>query len=92
MELLLLAGAVIITGAIFLWLVGVIKATLRTALIIAAIVFALQFFGIGRDRIFFQMQQIFNYLWRLIPGQQETSLHIDDLIYQVKQAALSWLS
>ncbi|BAU13850.1 hypothetical protein LEP3755_43930 [Leptolyngbya sp. NIES-3755] len=83
MELLLLAGAVIITGAVFFWLVRVIKATLKTALLIAAIIFGLQFFGIGRDRIFAQIQQIVNYFWRLIPGQQ--SFNPDAVMHQVTQ-------
>lgn len=86
MELLLLAASVIITGAVFLLLVRVIKATLKTALLIAAIVFALQFFGIGSDRIFAQLQQIFQSLWRLLPGQQ--SLNLDSLMHQIAQASL----
>ncbi|GAP98638.1 hypothetical protein [Leptolyngbya sp. NIES-2104] len=89
MELLLLAASIIITGMVFLWLVRVIKATLRTALLIAAIVFALQFFGIGSDRILAQMQQIFQSLWRLIPGQQ--SFNLDRAVYQITQAAQSIL-
>jgi len=89
MELLLLAGAVIITGAVFFWLVRVIKATLKTALLIAAIVFGLQFFGIGSDRILSQVQQIINYFWRLIPGQQ--SFNLDGVMHQVTQAAYSVL-
>ncbi|MGG6265339.1 hypothetical protein ACQ4M3_14020 [Leptolyngbya sp. AN03gr2] len=85
MELLLLAGAVIITGAVFLWLVRVIKATLKTALLIAAIVFGLQFFGIGRDRIFAQVQQIVNYFWRFVPGQQ--SFDLESIMHQVTKIA-----
>ncbi|MBE9010558.1 hypothetical protein IQ250_10105 [Pseudanabaenaceae cyanobacterium LEGE 13415] len=89
MELLLLAGSVIITGIVFLWLVRVIKATLKTALLVAAIVFGLQFFGIGSDRIMAQVQQIINYFWRLIPGQQ--SFNLDGVLHQVAQAAYSMI-
>lgn len=88
MELLLLAASIIITGAVFLWLLRVIKATLRTALFIAAIVFALQFFGIGSDRILAQMQHIFRDLWRLIPGQH--SFDFDGVI-QIGQVAYAVL-
>lgn len=90
MNLLLLAGSIVITVLVFLWLVRVIKATLKTALLIAAIVFALQFFGIGTDKIFYEINQIFRSIWRLIPGKLEVSdLDFETLIYQVKHAALS---
>lgn len=84
MDLLLLAGSIVITGAVFLWLVRVIKATLKTALIVAAIVFGLQFLGIKSDRIMSEMQQIFRYLWRLIPGQQS---FLDGVMHQAAQTA-----
>ncbi|MBW4441026.1 MAG: hypothetical protein KME10_07305 [Plectolyngbya sp. WJT66-NPBG17] len=89
MDLLLLAGSIVITGAVFLLLVRVIKATLKTALLVAAIVFGLQFFGIRSDRIMSEMQQIFRYLWRLIPGQQSSNL--DGIIHQFTQVAHSAL-
>jgi len=92
MELLLLAGSIVITVLVFLLLVRIIKATLKTALLIAAIVFALQFLGIRSDRIISEIQQIFRYLWRLLPGKQEvSSLDFESLIYQAKHAALSLL-
>ncbi|MER3435613.1 MAG: hypothetical protein C4288_20020 [Leptolyngbya sp. ERB_1_1] len=92
MELLLLAGSIVITGLVFLLLVRVIKATLKTALLIAVIVFALQFFGIRSDRIISEIQQIFRYLWRLLPGKQEVSgLDFENLFYQAKHAASNWL-
>jgi hypothetical protein len=37
----------IIAVLVLMWLIKVIKATVKTAVIIAAIVFALNFFGIG---------------------------------------------
>lgn len=84
MELLLLAGSIVITVLVFLWLVRVIKATLKTALLIAAIVFGLQFFGIGGDRIFSEIRKIFEYLWRFLPGQQ--SFNVDSVLYQIAHA------
>ena len=89
MDLLLLAGSIVITGAVFLLLVRVIKATLKTAILVAVIVFGLQFFGIKSDRILSEMQQIFRYLWRLIPGQQ--SFNPESVMHQVTQAAHSAL-
>ncbi|MBD2082264.1 hypothetical protein [Leptolyngbya sp. FACHB-17] len=85
MELLLLAGSIVITVLVFLWLVRVIRATLKTALLIAAIVFALQFFGIGGDRIFSEIRKVFGYLWRFVPGQQ--SFNVDQVMYQVAHNA-----
>lgn len=89
MDLLLLAGSIVITGAVFLLLVRVIKATLKTALLIAVIVFGLQFFGIKSDRVLSEMQQIFRYLWRLIPGQH--SFNLDGVMHEVTQTAYSAL-
>jgi hypothetical protein len=37
----------IIAVLVLMWLINVIKATVKTAVIIAAMVFALNFFGIG---------------------------------------------
>jgi hypothetical protein len=69
MNLFLLVGSIVITVLVFLWLVRVIKATLKTALLIAAIVFALQFFGIGSDKIFAEVGQIVRSIWSLVPGK-----------------------
>ncbi|BAS54555.1 MULTISPECIES: hypothetical protein [Leptolyngbya] len=68
MNLFLLIGSIVITVLVFLWLVRVLKATLKTALLIAAIVFALQFFGIGSDKILAEVEQIVRSLWSLLPG------------------------
>lgn len=93
MNLLLLVGSIVITVLVFLWLVRVLKATLKTALLIAVIVFALQFFGIGTDKIFYEVNQILRSIWRLIPGKQEaTSLGFATLLYHVKQAVLSLIA
>jgi hypothetical protein len=93
MNLLLLAGAIVITVLVFLWLIRVIKATLKTALLIAAIVFGLSFFGIGTDRIFGEIDQIIRSIWRAAPSQQNTSsLEIETLIDQIKTTALGLIS
>ncbi len=93
MNLVLLAGSIVITGLVFLWLVRVIKATLKTALLVAAIVFGLQFFGIGSDRILSEVQQILRSIWRMIPGKQEISdLNFENIVHQVKHAALNLMS
>jgi hypothetical protein len=42
----IVAGA-IIAVLVLMWLIKVIQATVKTAVIVAAIVFALNFFGIG---------------------------------------------
>jgi hypothetical protein len=90
MNLLLLAGSIVITVLVFLWVVRVLKATLKTALLIAAIVFGLQFLGIGTDKIFYEIDQIVRAIWRLIPGKQEVSrLGFEHMIYQVNHAAQS---
>lgn len=92
MNLLLLAGSIVITVLVFLWLVRVIKATLKTALLIAAIVFGLQFFGIGTDKIFYEINQIVRAIWRLIPGKQEVSgVDFETLMYQLKHAGVNFL-
>lgn len=85
MELLLLAGSIVITVLVFFWLIRVIRATLKTALLIAAIVFALQFFGIGGDRVLSEIRKIFDYLWRFVPGQQ--SFNVDQVMYQLAHSA-----
>jgi sulfite exporter TauE/SafE len=69
MNLFLLVGAIVITVLVFLWVVRVFKATLKTAFLIAAIVFGLQFFGIGSDKIFAEVTQIIQAFWNSVPGK-----------------------
>lgn len=69
MNLVLLAAAIIITILVFMWLVRVVKATLKTAVLIAAIVFALQFIGIGPDKVTQQIVAIGQWIWQTIVGQ-----------------------
>ena len=52
MEILVIAGAVAVSVLVFMWMLRVVKATLKTALLVAAILLALQvFFGIGPGSI-----------------------------------------
>jgi hypothetical protein len=70
MELVLIIGAIVIAALVFLWLVRIVKATIKTALLVALIVFGLQFLGIGPDRVIQQVVQIGQYLWQFVPGQR----------------------
>lgn len=66
---LLLLGSIVIAFLVFLCLVRIVKATLKTALLVALIVLGLQFLGIGSDKVMQQLIQIGQYLWQLIPGK-----------------------
>lgn len=70
MSWLLLAAAIGVTFLVFTWLIKVVKATLSTALTIAAIVLVLQlFFGIGPDQLWAQVSQIPQMVWNLVTGR-----------------------
>jgi hypothetical protein len=47
MSWITIIAGVAISMLLFMWLIKVIKATLQTALILAVLLFALNFFGIG---------------------------------------------
>lgn len=47
MSWIAIAAGAVISILVLTWLIKVIKATIQTAVIIAAIVFAMNFFGIG---------------------------------------------
>jgi hypothetical protein len=68
MNLLLFAAAIAITILVFTWLVRVVKATVKTAIIIAAIVFALSFIGIGPDKVTQQVGEIGQWIWKTVVG------------------------
>ncbi|OIP72841.1 MAG: hypothetical protein AUK48_10890 [Oscillatoriales cyanobacterium CG2_30_44_21] len=54
----LVIGALLVSVLIFWWLLSVIKASLKTALLVVVVVFALQVFtGIGPQQIFNQVGQ-----------------------------------
>lgn len=60
MEIILLLAALVITWLIFTWLVKVVKASVTTALTVAAIVLALQIgLGIGPGQLWQQLTQFF---------------------------------
>jgi cytochrome c biogenesis protein CcdA len=47
MSLITIAVGVVVSVLVFTWLIKVVKATLKTAFLIALILFGLNFFGIG---------------------------------------------
>ena len=49
---ILVIGAVIIAWLIFTFLLRVIRTTIKTALMVAAVVLLLMFFGIGPEQVF----------------------------------------
>ncbi|KAM3100551.1 hypothetical protein ACKFKG_00905 [Phormidesmis sp. 146-35] len=70
MNLILIAAAIAISVLVFTWLIKVVKATVTTALVIAAIVLILQFvFGIGAEKILEQVIQLIQYLWQTVFGK-----------------------
>ncbi|MEO0757040.1 MAG: hypothetical protein AAFY78_09225 [Cyanobacteria bacterium J06648_16] len=57
MELVVVVGAVVVSILVFMWMLRVVKATLKTALLVAAILLGLQiFFGIGPGSIWETIQ------------------------------------
>jgi hypothetical protein len=57
MEIVGLIGAIVVTVLVFTWLIKVVKATLKTALLVAGILLALQLiFGIGPGTIWQTIQ------------------------------------
>ncbi len=69
MNLILLIAAVIISWLIFTWLLKVVKTTVKTALLIAAIALILQLtVGIGPEQIWQQIQALPALLQELLPG------------------------
>lgn len=70
MNLILVAAAIVISVLVFTWLIKVVKATVTTALVIAAIVFALHFiFGIGPDKVVEQIVQLLQSIWQTVFGK-----------------------
>ena len=52
MEIAILIGAIVISVLVFIWLINVVKATIKTALLLAVILLILQIaFGIGPDTL-----------------------------------------
>ncbi|MBW4538707.1 MAG: hypothetical protein KME43_06110 [Myxacorys chilensis ATA2-1-KO14] len=69
MDLLLLGAAIVVTFLVFTWLVKVVKATVKTALLVAIVLFGLQFIGIGPDKVTQEIGQIGQFLWQLVQGK-----------------------
>lgn len=70
MNLILLGAAIVISVLVFTWLVKIVKATVSTALIVAAIVFALYFlFGVGPDKLLQEIAQLVQSLWQFVSGK-----------------------
>ena len=58
MEIIIVVGAVLVAFLVFSWLLKVVKTTLKTALLVAFVLLALQLiFGIGPAALWQQLQQ-----------------------------------
>ncbi len=69
MNIVLIIAAILISLAIFGWLLKVARATFTTAITIAIVVLVLQLvFGIGPSQIWQQVSQILQSLWNLFTG------------------------
>jgi len=69
MNIVLLIAALIVTFLVFTWLVKVVKATIGTAIAIAALVLVLQLvFGIGPTQIWQPIGQVFQSIWQTVTG------------------------
>ncbi|NDJ17513.1 hypothetical protein [Myxacorys almedinensis] len=69
MDLLLLGAAIVVTFLVFTWLVKVVKATVKTAFLVAIVLFGFQFIGIGPEKITQEIGQIGQFLWQLVQGR-----------------------
>ncbi|MBL1178861.1 hypothetical protein [Pantanalinema sp. GBBB05] len=69
MNLILVIAAIAISVLVFTWLIKMVKATIGTAILIAAIVLVLQLvFGIGPSQLWEQISQIPQTVWNLVTG------------------------
>ncbi len=70
LELIILIAAVIVSWLVFTWLIKVVKASIGTALAIAAIVLILQIlFGIGPNQLWQQIIYLPQTFWHLVTGK-----------------------
>ncbi|MBD1831964.1 hypothetical protein H6F61_04495 [Cyanobacteria bacterium FACHB-472] len=68
-DLIIFIAAIIVSWLIFTLLVKVVKASISTAILVAAIVLILQlFFGIGPQDLWQQVTQLPQTLWQLVTG------------------------
>ncbi|NEP15759.1 MAG: hypothetical protein F6J97_02525 [Leptolyngbya sp. SIO4C1] len=57
MELVVIVGSIVVSILVFMWLIRVVRATLKTAFLVALILLGLQiFFGIGPGTIWDAIQ------------------------------------
>jgi hypothetical protein len=69
-ELIIVIGALLVTWLVFTWVIKVLKASISTAIAIAAIVLILQLaFGIGPERIWQQILLLPQTIWHLFGGK-----------------------
>lgn len=69
MNLILVIAAIVISVLVFTWLIKIVKATIGTAILLAAIVLVLQLvFGIGPSQLWEQISQIPQTVWNLVTG------------------------
>ncbi|HEY9845344.1 MAG TPA: hypothetical protein V6D03_04020 [Candidatus Caenarcaniphilales bacterium] len=72
--LVLFVAALVVSALLFTWLLKVVKATLSTALWVAAIALLLQLiFGIGPTELWQQVLQVPQQLWDLVTGSQRSN-------------------
>ncbi|HEY9908988.1 MAG TPA: hypothetical protein V6D18_15440 [Thermosynechococcaceae cyanobacterium] len=69
MNLVLLLAAIVVSFLVFTWLVKVLKATIGTAILVAAIVLGVQLLiGIGPGQIWQQVSQFFQAIGQAVFG------------------------
>jgi len=68
-ELILLLAALIVAALVFTALINFVKTTVKTAILVALVILALQlFFGIGFQEVWDQVLQIIQAVWRFVFG------------------------
>lgn len=68
-ELILLLAALVVAALVFTALVNLVKTTVKTAILVALVILALQlFFGIGFQEVWNQVLQIVQAVWQFLFG------------------------
>lgn len=71
LSLVIIIGALIVSGLILTWLVQVVKTTITTAIAIAIVVLVLQlYFGIGPTQLWQQINDLPQLFWQLVTGRK----------------------
>lgn len=69
-ELIVIIAALCVSWLVFTLLVNLLKLTIKTAILIAAVVLILQLlFGIGAQDLWQQITQLPQFFWQLVTGQ-----------------------